>query len=129
MANFNSLNISKVISTDSRISIKKGFLGFGTKVVYNPTLSKVKAFKKEYSPVDGEIIYLLLNLPIAQLIDKNIQKIPESSMGHYLLEGCLSQDHMFVALQLSRYINFCYEPVSDVKIYEGTEAEKIALLF
>ena len=53
MANFNSLHIAEPLSADNRITVKKGFLGFGSKVVYNPTSSKVKSYIKEYSPAAG----------------------------------------------------------------------------
>ena len=129
MANFNSLHIAESLSADNRITIKKGFLGFGSKVVYNPTSSKVQSYIKEYSPADGERITKILTRPVAEINTAKTERFTESSIGQYMLEMCLSEDHKCVALQLQRFSDFSFKPVSELKVYEGDNAAAIAALF
>ena len=129
MANFNSLQIAKAIVADNRISVSKGFLGFSTKVVYNPTGSIVKAYKKQYGVADGEKIQKLLALPVSQIKDKELKHFAAIDLGNYLLEELVDADRQFAALRLYRYEQLHYAPVTDLLVYEGEEAAIIASLF
>ena len=129
MASFNSLHIAEPLSADNRITIKKGFLGFGSKVVYNPTSSKIQSYIKEYSPADGERITKILTRPVSEIDTAKTERFTESAIGQYMLEMCLSEDRKFVALQLQRFSDFSFKPVSELKVYEGDNAAAIAALF
>jgi hypothetical protein len=53
----------------------------------------------------------------------------EISNGNYLVEVCQSRDRQFAALLLLQYNRLCYEPVTEVIIFEGMEADIICRLF
>lgn len=128
MATFNSLEIASTLSSDARIQIKKSFLG--TKVTYQPTGCSIKSSKKEYSVEDGEKIQAILSQPEDALLGNTDQKpFTEAGLGNYKLELCLAADRQFAALRLYRFSELCYTPVTDLKIYEGKAAERVAALF
>ncbi len=56
-------------------------------------------------------------------------KIEKTQLGNVLLEACVSDDKQFAALQLFRYGNLKYNPVTDVQIYEGDNAALISSFF
>lgn len=128
MANINKLGMAKTISTDPRISVNKSFFGLCQTAVYNPTNSKLVAFINDYTAENGEKLKQLLRCPDDRLADltKKLGPIEEATMGPSRLEGCMSQDHLFAALQLFGYSDFEYSPLTDVVIYEGIQAELIS---
>lgn len=129
MANINNLGMGEALSNDVRINVKKSL--FGSKVIYTPTQSKVKAFKTSCSPQVGAQLKLLFTGNadnLAETVSK-LGKFEETEFGNFQLQGCVSDDHEFVALQLYQYATLNYAPVSQVKIFEGTEAHTVASLF
>lgn len=48
--------------------------------------------------------------------------------GNYRLEACLSDDRQFCAIQLFRFADFSYRPLSDARFYEGNDVERVAKL-
>ena len=54
--------------------------------------------------------------------------IKPADMGNVRLEGCKSADRQFAALQLLRFSDFEYRPVTDVRFYEGRTAEIICAM-
>jgi len=121
---------SKVVSLDS-VSKKKGFLGLTTKYVYNPTNSQLNGRFIEYK---SEMEKSLLNI-----LDGNIDEMAKlpggylrnnaADLGTLRLDICESADGNFYALQLFRYDQYIYKPLSDVKVFEGANAAEIQRLF
>ena len=129
--NIKKLETVRALSQDSRILISKTFLGLGTKVTYVPTGSSVKVIKAECSAETGRQMESLLKSSGAAF-DKTLAATPkfvETSPGNFLLEGLLSADHEYVALRLYHYADFKYNPATDLVVYEGEQARKMAALF
>lgn len=122
--------MAKVISGDSRISINESFFGLIKTAVYNPTNSKLEAFSYDYTSENGDKLKQLLRCPDDKLADftKKLAPIEKATMGPARLEGCISHDHLFAALQLFGYSDFEYSPLTDVRIYEGISAELISTI-
>ena len=117
------------ISKDSRIEIRKSFLG--TSVSYRATGSKIKVFKAECSAECGQQMERVLKSTDASL-EKTVQttaQFKETPMGHYMLEGLVSADHEYVALRLYRFVELSYSPVTELKVYEGAKAQIVSRLF
>lgn len=127
MANFNGMTISERIVKDSRIYIKTALFGLFKKYYYASTNSKIKGIKMEFSPSDGiKIEHALSNKEKAVSLIYEIGKLNTTPLGNYLLEIGLSEDKQFIAIMLFQFKMLNYEPVSDVCIFEGDEAKKIA---
>lgn len=128
MSIFKSLEMASAVSTSPNISIKKSW--FSTKVIYTPTASTVKSMMLEYSPLEGQKVEQLLGMPLEQMaaeIEQNGKPLTGVN-GNFRLDVCLSQDHQFCALQLSRFINYSYQPLFPPRIYEGKDVEHFAKL-
>ncbi len=121
MANINSMAMSADLANDSRINIKKSL--FGTKWTYAPTGSKLKAFKREYNPENGQALEKAINERADLLASLQVS---EAAMGNYQLEGVRTDDGQFVAMRLYQYQNLRYQPVSPLCVLEGDEAAKVA---
>ena len=106
-------------------------MGFSTSVIYTPTGSTVKAIGEEYNQDACNKIEAVINAK-----DENLEAavneaagIKSIAMSNIRLEGCISDDHEFVALQLLSYKDLRYSPITDIKIYEGKSAEIVSKLF
>ncbi len=125
MANINSMAMSADLANDSRINIKKSL--FGTKWTYAPTGSKLKAFKREYNPENGQALEKAINAAEDKRADLLASlQVSEAAMGNYQLEGVRTDDGQFVAMRLYQYQNLRYQPVSPLCVLEGDEATKVA---
>ena len=130
MASFSNLEIASAVSSHENIYVKHSFLGFGTKVYYRPTLSLVDSIRNYYTMSSGNALHQFLFL---------FQRNPSSAEGaklqldydpngNYSLEMCAARDGQFIALQLFRYSDLAYNPVTDILIREGKEAEVLCLV-
>ena len=128
MSSFKNLEMADAVSAYRNITIKKTL--FGTKAIYEPTQSRVRALVRDYSAAEGERLERMLNLPVNKLIDEiNRKGKPQSSAnGNFKLEACLSDDHQFCALQLLRFYDYNYHPLFEPRFYEGNDVEFIAKL-
>ena len=120
--------MAAAVSAYKNITIKKSL--FFTKAIYTPTGSTVKAIVLEYSPSEGEKVQRLLDMPLDKMAADIEQegKPATGANGNFRLEVCLSDDHQFCALQLFRFADFCYRPLFEPRLYEGTNVEYIAKL-
>ena len=129
--NIKNLKMADVIFSNDKISLKKSFMGFSTSVIYTPTGSTVKAIGEEYNQDACNKIEAVINAK-----DENLEAavneaagVKSAAMSNIRLEGCISADHEFVALQLLAYKDLRYTPITDVRIYEGKSAEIVSRLF
>lgn len=129
MANINGLQMGDVLSTDLRISIKKSL--FSKKAVYNPTNSTIKCDKKEYSAEVGSKIAQFLRGNSSDIVARaqNVEHFQESSLGNYLLELAVSDDHQFAAICLYQFDQLRYKAITEILYFEGEEAKVIAEKF
>lgn len=124
MANIKHMEMAPALSQNQHISFKSSFFGLCQKAVYEPTQSALKSDIREYTPTDGERLERLLALPLDKL-NKALeeQSAPASvPIGQYCLETCVSADGQFAAVQLFRFSDFSYKPVSDFVAWEGKDA-------
>lgn len=130
MAKIKNLGIAEAVSSHPSIIIRHSFFGLFQTVIYEPSGSPVKIVVQDYSPIDGERLEKLLSLPIERLKSELETKGKPSStaIGNFRLEACLSRDRLFCALQLFRFVNFSYIPVTEPLFFEKEAAETIVKL-
>ncbi|MBO4825714.1 MAG: hypothetical protein J5506_00560 [Prevotella sp.] len=130
MPSFNNLEMAAALSNDNRISIKKGFLGIGTKAVYQPTQSALRVIIKEYNADNGLRIEKLLNTSAEKLAAEveRCRDIQDAQIGNMHLEVCASRDGQFVAAQLFRFVDFKYQAVTSLRTFEGNDAGIMSVL-
>ena len=128
MPSIKSLEMAGAVSSHENITIKKSL--FSIKAIYAPTQSGVKAMILEYSPTEGERLERLLNMPTGKMVDEIMHKGKPATceVGNFRLEACLSADRQFCALQLFRFLELTYRPVTEPLFYEGKEAVQAAQL-
>ena len=128
MSSIKHLDMAAAVSVYTNITVKKSL--FSTKVIYTPTGSNVKAMVLEYSPSEGEKVLHLLDLPLDRMAADISQngKPATGANGHFRMEVCLSEDHRFCVLQLSRYTDFNYHPLFEPRFYEGKDVEYLTKL-
>lgn len=104
---------------------------FGKSYYYVTSDNKLKAKTYDYTPQDGECLKKIIGAPRAQLNDlvEKYGKLPQANIGNYHLEMCAAADGRFTALQLFRFVNYEYKPVTNVCIYEEAESLLIQKLF
>lgn len=130
MSKINHLEMGAEVMGLDEIEVKKGFLGMSTKLIYKPTNSVVKVKENEYSAEDGRKLENILHTE-SENVEQAIRDFPVSriGMGNMKLQGCISDDHQFAAVQLLAFKDFDYKPISEVHIYKGKTAEAFATLF
>ena len=122
--------MARTICADLRVSIRKSFFGLCTTLTYTPTQSIIDARQIELTPSEGDQLSRLMNDGRDSLLKAAASvKLHPIVNGNYKLDVCISRDHQFVALQLLKYIQLNYEPVTPLLIYEGEEAKAVAQLF
>ncbi len=122
--------MAPAIANDSRISVKKSFLGLATTIVYAPTQSTIHIHTTDYSAESGKRMQQLLNSPYTYIEEvlRTHGKPADTAVGPYRLEVLASDDHRFAAAQLFRYAGLDCEAVCDLRIAEGEEAAVLAKL-
>ena len=130
MANIKNLQMWNSICNNSCISVKSSLFGLKATAIYQPTQSAIKVETLEYNPETGDKLKRIIESPKDEL-DKAIGLFrPQPTVnGNYLLEKLSSQDGQFTALQLLQFHQLSYEPVTEVLLFEGKDAEVINKLF
>ncbi len=130
MSNIKNLEMAAAISAYNNVIIQKTLFGLSQKVVYTPTGSRVRVRVFEYAPAEGEKMARLLSLPPEKIEAemKTTGKPQSTDIGHYRLEACFSCDSQFCAIQLFRFGDFKYMPVTDTLFYEGSDAQIVTKL-
>lgn len=123
--------MAEAVFSKGCVSVEKTFLGIKEKLFYTPTKSKIDVLQHEYTPENGRRIERLLNADTASLENtvKTEGKVPATMVGHVRLDICMSRDRRFAVLQMFRFINNEYQPVTNVCFYEGHNAELITSIF
>lgn len=128
MSSFKNMGIAPAVAANPNIIVKSGFLGLNTRVYYRPTFARVKSIRDYYTVESGHFLQQFLTK--FQNDPNSATKIPELDLetnpnGNYCLEICASVDSQFVALQLLRFSDLAYNPITDLMVYEGPEAEML----
>ncbi len=116
--------MAKSLLKDNRIALRTSFFGLSSKAVFLPSESVIRAYVKEYSSENSQLLKQLLAYPKDKLeeFQKRHTTIESTSVGPARLEMGVSDDRQFVAVQLFGYFDFSYSPLTDVLIYEGADA-------
>lgn len=129
MANYKHMEMAEALSNDSRINISRGFLGLKTNLTYAPTSSKINLKVNEYAPdMEGRLTQLLQTDGKAMRSEVEKGKLPTVAVGPFRLEIACSQDYEYLAVQLFRFSNFNYSPMTEMKVYEGDDALAVSAL-
>ena len=131
MTKIKNLEMAATISNENDITINTTFFGLCEKAIYTPTGSRVKAQTFEYSPVNGERLGILLNSntdEINRQLNRGVM-VRATPVGNIRAEICQSNDRQFLAVNLLRFSNFRYDPISEVKFFRGHDAEVACRLF
>lgn len=131
MASIKSLRIASAVAQNPNISFHKSWFGLVTKAVYTPTGSPVDAFQLEYTKEDGAPLVRLLTARPSDLkaVVEATGTLRDTHVGNLQLDLCLSRDHRFAAMRLFRYADFKYKPETELRIFEGADAELVGKLF
>jgi hypothetical protein len=125
-----NMAVAKAIFANDKVSVTKSCLGLCTKVTYVPTQSRIKAIQNDYNTDNGELLMGMLRTPDDKLesVINSMGTVEKAAIGNIRLEGCVSEDQQFVAIQLFRYADFQYVAATDVKFYEGEQAKLVSAL-
>lgn len=131
MTSIKSLEMGEAVSGHIHVAIKKSFFGLKQTGIYTPTMSPIDVKTYDFNQDLGKRIEKMLNSPEDKLEEtvKEIGKINSVTIGNVQLEVCLSKDHQFAALQLFKYAELMYHPITPARFYEGEKAVLISTLF
>ena len=130
MAKLSKMVMAGALTQHQHIAVSRSMFGLKQTVTYTQTQSAVTLFAEEYSAEDGARLEKLLNLtPVLLVKELNSKGKPQpAALGPYRLEVCVSEDHQFCACQLFHFIDFSYAPSTDLKFYEGKDAEMVSAI-
>ena len=131
MANFKNLAMSEELMSLPQLSIRKGFLGLTSSLVYNPTDSPLRIVRQNYSPEAQPKLANVLEATTIQSLTSALKSlnIKPQPIGTIELQACVSRDGNFVAAQLLQFIDYLYKPVTKLAIFEGEQAQIVSQLF
>ncbi len=126
MASYKHMEMAQSLSNDSRIEIRKGFLGLSTTLFYTPTGAKINLKVNEYAAdMEKRLTKLLQKDGGEWRLEVENGKLPTVPVGQLRLEIAFSQDGEYLALQLFRFVDFTYSPQGDMVVYEGDDAKAV----
>ncbi len=126
MASYKHMEMAKALSNDSRIEIRKGFLGLSTSLYYTPTGAKINLMVNEYAAdMEKRLTRLLQKDGGEWRLEVENGKLPTVPVGQFRLEAAYAQDGGYLALQLFRFVDFTYSPHSEMVVYEGDDAKAV----
>lgn len=130
MAKIKNLEMAQNLSNNLNINIIKGFLSFGSKAIYTPTNSVLRAIINYYNAEEGEKLVKLLKLSDEQFAKevKSMKRPHQQVMSNYRLEICITDDKQFVAIQMFGYADFKHSALTELRYFEGETAEAITKL-
>ncbi|MBQ9556944.1 MAG: hypothetical protein IJV05_12055 [Muribaculaceae bacterium] len=130
MANFNKLSMATELLSHNNLHTVSGFMGLSKKLVYTPTGATVSVNRYNYNPEAIAHLQRVIDSDgkglAAAVKACRVQKL---EIGNIELDACISADKRFVALQLLQFIDYTYQPISRVAIYEGEQAQLVATIF
>ena len=126
MANLKNLEMAQAVSSHPHINITAGFLGLSQRITYTPTGSKVRVVIKDYAPEQGSKLEKALRAGNVTAAIAQVGEVQSGTIGNTRLEACVAADGSFVAVQLLRFALLRYEPLMDVRFFEGDEAQTVA---
>ena len=131
MAKIKNLHMADAVISNNDIQVTSTFFGLGEKATYLPTDSRITARVYDYTASDGERMASLLSKGIDEIAQfvKNGNIVANVPIGNVRAEACGTADNQFLMVQLLRFIDFDYRPMTDVQVFVGSDAEVVASLF
>ena len=131
MAKIKNLHMADAVISNNDIRVTSTFFGLGEKATYLPTDSRITARVYDYTASDGERMANLLSKGIDEIAQfvKNGNIVATVPIGNVRAETCVTADNQFLMVQLLRFIDFDYRPMTDVQVFVGSDAEVVASLF
>lgn len=131
MAKIKNLHMADAVISNNDIRVTSTFFGLGEKATYLPTGSRITARVYDYTASDGERMASLLSKGIDEIAQfvKNGNIVATVPIGNVRAETCVTADNQFLMVQLLRFIDFDYRPMTDVQVFVGSDAEVVASLF
>ena len=131
MAKIKNLHMADAVISNNDIRVASTFFGLGEKATYLPTDSRITARVYDYTASDGERMASLLSKGIDEIAQfvKNGNIVANVPIGNVRAEACGTADNQFLMVQLLRFIDFDYRPMTDVQVFVGSDAEVVASLF
>lgn len=131
MAKIKNLHMADAVISNNDIRVTSTFFGLGEKATYLPTSSRITARVYDYTASDGERMASLLSKSIDEIAQfvKNGNIVANVPIGNVRAEACGTADNQFIMVQLLRFIDFDYRPMTDVHVFVGSDAEVVASLF
>lgn len=108
------------------IGIQKSFFGLCKTVVFRPTQSKVKGEMFYYNVSNSNLLTDIIKSK-GQALERIVHsaKLSQDFNGGLRLDCCFSDDYNFVAIQLFRYSDFMFLPVTQISYYFGEDAQLV----
>lgn len=131
MASLSQMEIGSSLVKYPSIELHKSFLGLKKTLVYSPTSEKISLETYEYTPDKSSKIEQILkadNSTLQQVVEKT-GEIEKAATSNLRLELAFSEKQSFAAVQLFRFVDFQYQPVTEIRYYEGDSAKLIAKAF
>ena len=131
MAKIKNLHMADAVISNNDIRVTSTFFGLGEKATYLPTGSRITTHVYDYTASDGERMASLLSKSIDEIAQfvKNGNIVANVPIGNVRAETCVTADNQFLMVQLLRFIDFDYRPMTDVHVFVGSDAEVVASLF
>ena len=131
MAKIKNLHMADAVISNNDIRVTSTFFGLGEKATYLTTGSRITARVYDYTASDGERMASLLSKSIDEIAQfvKNGNIVANVPIGNVRAETCVTADNQFLMVQLLRFIDFDYRPMTDVQVFVGSDAEVVASLF
>lgn len=127
MASIGKFEIVKKLAGMGQLTVKTGFLGLGTSLVWNETGQNMAVKVREYMPSEGEKLLRIINLePEALKQALKTTKIEQFDLGNVRLEMLQTKEGDVLVMQLYRFVDFKNQPISDIKTIKGSDAAAIA---
>ena len=125
MTSISNLEMAKALSSHPHVTIKRVFFSFIQRAIYQPTLSTIDVHIQDYTSEMGAKWEKILNTPEAQLkeVIKQVGEIQKADISNMRLEACISRDRQFLALQLFRFVDFQYHPMTEARFFEGEQVK------
>ncbi|MDT3388226.1 MAG: hypothetical protein LIR46_10780 [Bacteroidota bacterium] len=127
MASIGKFEIVKKLAGMGQLTVKTGFLGLGTSLVWNETGQNMAVKVREYMPSEVEKLLRIINLePEALKQALKTTKIEQFDLGNVRLEMLQTKEGDVLVMQLYRFVDFKNQPISDIKTIKGSDAAAIA---
>lgn len=129
MANINKLEIVKANADKNIVTIKKGFLGMGGKVIDNKSGQPMTVNVEEFDSTEGELLSRVINMDTEGMVQALADRKPRpAGLGNFRLETLLTEDGNLLLMQMFKFVDFKHRPFSDLKVIKGEHAKEIAQL-